>query len=97
MKKKRVMKILKNKKKPTRTCMGCNETKEKNELLRIVKSKEGTIEVDLTGKKNGRGAYICKSEECFNKVIKSKRLSKVLEQEISQDIYESLRGVIVDK
>ena len=77
--------------------MGCNQAKEKNELLRIVKSKEGAIEVDLTGKKNGRGAYICKSEECLNKVIKSKRLSKVLEQEINQDIYESLRGVIVDK
>ncbi len=77
--------------------MGCNEAKEKKELLRIVKSKEGIIEVDLTGKKNGRGAYICKSEECLNKVIKSKRLSKVLEQEIKQDVYERLRGVIVDK
>ena len=77
--------------------MGCNEAKEKNELLRIVKSKEGVIEVDLTGKKNGRGAYICKSEECLNKVMKTKRLSKVLEQEIEQDVYERLRGVIVDK
>ena len=52
-----------NKKKPTRTCMGCNESKEKNELLRIVKSSDGEISVDLTGKKNGRGAYICKNEE----------------------------------
>lgn len=77
--------------------MGCNESKEKNELLRIVKSKEGVIEVDLTGKKNGRGAYICKNEQCLDKVIKSKRLQKVLEQEIGQDIYENLRGVIVDK
>lgn len=87
----------KNKKQPTRRCMGCNEAKEKKELLRIVKSAEGNIEVDLTGKKNGRGAYICKSEQCLDRVIKSKRLQKVLEQEISQDIYESLRGVIVDK
>lgn len=77
--------------------MGCNEAKEKNELLRIVKSQEGTVEVDLTGKKNGRGAYICKSEKCLNQVIKSKRLQKALEKEISSDIYESLRGVIVDK
>ena len=86
-----------NKKKPTRTCMGCNKTKEKQELLRIVKSKDGDIEVDLTGKKNGRGAYICKNEECLNKVIKSKRLQRVLEQEISTEIYENLRGVIVDQ
>ena len=86
-----------NKKKPTRTCMGCNEAKEKQELLRIVKSKDGTIEVDLTGKKNGRGAYICKNEQCLEKVIKSKRLQRVLEQEIGTDIYENLRGVIVDK
>lgn len=77
--------------------MGCNEAKEKKELLRIVKSKEGIIEVDLTGKKNGRGAYICKSEECLSKVIKSKRLARVLEQEISPEIYESLRGVVIDK
>lgn len=77
--------------------MGCNEAKEKRELLRIVKSAEGTIEVDLTGKKNGRGAYICKDEKCLEKVIKSKRLQKVLEQEIEPDVYERLRGVIVDK
>lgn len=77
--------------------MGCNEAKEKQELLRIVKSKDGTIEVDLTGKKNGRGAYICKNEQCLDKVIKSKRLQRVFEQEIGTDIYENLRGVIVDK
>lgn len=71
--------------------------KEKQELLRIVKSKEGTIEIDLTGKKNGRGAYICKSEECLNKVIKSKRLERVFEKEISSELYESIRGIIIDK
>lgn len=88
---------MKNKKKPTRTCMACNTQKEKQELLRIVKSKEGVVEVDLTGKKNGRGAYICKSEECLDKVIKSKRLQRVLETEISDELYESIRGVIIDK
>lgn len=77
--------------------MGCNEAKEKQELLRIVKSKDGTIEVDLTGKKNGRGAYICKNEQCLDKVMKSKRLQRVFEQEIETEIYENLRGVIVDK
>lgn len=86
-----------NKKKPARTCMGCNETKEKNELFRIVKTKEGIIEIDLTGKKEGRGAYICKNEKCLDKVMKSKRLARVLKQEISQEIYENLRGVMVDK
>lgn len=77
--------------------MACNEQKEKKELLRIVKSKDGIIEVDLTGKKNGRGAYICKSEECLNKLIKTKRLEKIFEKEISQELYESIRGVIIDK
>lgn len=86
-----------NKKKPERTCMGCNEQKEKNCLLRIVKSKDGVIEVDLTGKKNGRGAYICKNEECLNKVIKTKRLERVLDKEISSEIYENIRGVIIGK
>ena len=57
------------KKKPERTCMACNEQKEKQELLRIVRSKDGIIEVDLTGKKSGRGAYICKNLECLEKII----------------------------
>lgn len=86
-----------NKKKPARTCMACNEQKEKHELIRIVKSKDGVIEVDLTGKKSGRGAYICKNEACLDKIIKSKRLERVFEQEINQEIYESLRGVIIGK
>ena len=85
------------KKKPLRTCMGCNNPKEKNELLRIVKSKDGEIFVDLTGKKSGRGAYICKDEECLKKVQKSKRLDKVFEIAVPEEIYENIRGVIVDK
>ena len=85
------------KKKPERTCMACNEQKEKQELLRIVKSKDGIIEVDLTGKKNGRGAYICRKEECLEKIIKSKRLERVFEKEISTELYESIRGVISGK
>ena len=86
-----------NKKKPARRCMGCNESKEKQELIRIVKSSDGIIEVDLTGKKNGRGAYICKNEECLNKVMKSKRLQRVFSHEIDSEIYEKLRGVMIDK
>ncbi len=83
------------KKKPERTCIVCRTQREKKDLLRIVKSKEGIIEVDLTGKKNGRGAYICKNEECLNKLIKTKRLEKVFEKEISENLYESIRGIII--
>lgn len=88
---------MQSKKKPTRTCMACSEKKEKQELLRIVRTVEGNIEPDLTGKKNGRGAYICKSEDCLNKVIKTKKLERILEREISPEIYESIRGVIIGK
>ena len=86
-----------NKKKPARTCISCGNQKEKKELLRIVRTPEGNIEADLTGKKNGRGAYICKSEECLNKAIKVKKLEKVFEREISPELYESIRGVIIGK
>ena len=85
------------KKNPQRTCMGCNQKKDKQELIRIVKNKENEISIDKTGKKEGRGAYICDNIECLEKVIKSKRLEKILETEISQEIYENLRGVILDK
>ena len=85
------------KKKPARRCIACSQQKEKQELLRVVRTPEGNIEIDLTGKKNGRGAYICKSEDCLKKVIKSKKLERTFEKEISQDFYEMLRGVIVDK
>ncbi len=86
-----------NKKQPARTCMACNEQKDKKDLLRIVRSKDGIIEVDLTGKKNGRGAYVCKNEECLNKLIKSKRLDRLFGQEVPNEIYENIRGVISDK
>lgn len=85
------------KKQPARRCIACNEQKDKKELLRIVRTPEGNIEIDLTGKKNGRGAYICKSEDCLKKVIKSKKLERSFEKEISLELYETIRGVIVDK
>ena len=80
---------------PLRRCMACNEQKEKKDLIRIVRSKEGVLDIDLTGKKNGRGEYICKREDCLNKVIKTKRLERVLETKIDEDFYESIRGVII--
>lgn len=85
------------KKMPQRTCMGCNEKKDKKDLIRIVKNKNGEISIDKTGKQEGRGAYICNKVECLDKVIKSKRLEKVLETKISSEIYEDLRGVILGK
>lgn len=85
------------KKIPQRTCMGCNEKKDKNKLIRIVKNKENEITIDRTGKKEGRGAYICDDEKCLEKLIKSRRLERVFEMTISQEIYESLRGVILDR
>lgn len=85
------------KKIPLRTCMGCNEKKPKKEFVRIVKNKEGEIFIDRTGKADGRGAYICDSVECLEKLIKSKRLEKVFESKISDEVYSNLRGVIIDK
>lgn len=85
------------KKLPQRTCMGCNSKKDKNELIRIVKNSENEIFVDISGKQNGRGAYICNNYNCLEKLIKSKRLEKVFEMKISDEIYEKLRGVIFDK
>lgn len=85
------------KKMPQRTCMGCNEKKDKKYLIRIVKNKENQIAIDRTGKMEGRGAYICDKAECLEKVIKSKRLERVLEHKIDDEIYNNLRGVIIDK
>lgn len=79
---------------PQRTCMGCNSKKYKKDLIRIVKNKNGEIKIDLTGKMDGRGTYICKDKECLNKVIKTKRLSRIFETEIQDDIYEELKKII---
>lgn len=85
------------KKMPLRTCMGCNTKKPKKELIRIVKDKQNNISIDKTGKQDGRGAYICDDVKCLEKVIKTKRLERVLEVQISEEIYENLRGVVGDK
>ena len=82
------------KKIPQRTCMGCNEKKNKNELIRIVKNKENQITIDKTGKQDGRGTYICNNIECLEKAIKTKRIERTFEMKISEDIYENLRKMI---
>lgn len=87
---------MKTKKIPQRMCTGCMEMKPKKELIRIVRSKEGEISVDLVGKKPGRGAYICKSIECLEKAVKTKRLEKNLEVKINDEIYNRLREEIAN-
>lgn len=82
------------KKIPQRTCVGCREKKDKKELIRIVKNKEGNLAVDKTGKMQGRGAYLCDNLTCLEKAMKSKALERVLEIQIPQEIYENLRGVM---
>ena len=82
---------------PQRTCMGCNVKKNQKDLIRIVKNKDNEILVDKTGKMQGRGAYLCNNVECLNKVIKTKRLERIFEVHIENEIYESLRGVMIDK
>ena len=76
---------------PLRKCIGCNEMKDKRVLVRIVRNKEGEISVDLTGKKPGRGAYICNSAECLEKAQKAKRLERAFSAKIEPDIYDTLR------
>ena len=85
---------MKVKKIPMRTCVVTNERFPKQELLRIVKTTEGEVKADLTGKLNGHGAYIKKDEEVLNKAIKTKALSRHLETEISDDVYEEIRKII---
>lgn len=79
-----------NKKIPMRKCVGCQEMKEKKSLIRVVKTAEGDIILDDTGKKNGRGAYICKSLECFKKAKKTKSLERSLGVSVSEQVYEEL-------
>ena len=70
---------------PQRTCMGCNEKKDKKDLIRIVKTDKNEINIDKTGKQEGRGAYICNNEQCLEKVIKTKRLERSLDIKISEE------------
>ena len=85
------------KKKPLRRCIACNNQKEKQELLRIIRNPQKELEIDLTGKKNGRGAYICKNEECLNLAKKTKRLERALEVNVKEEFYEEIRGVLSGK
>lgn len=87
---------MKKRKVPIRKCLACGEGKPKKELIRVVKTTEGEVKVDLTGKTNGRGAYICPNLECLELAIKSKKISRSLEVEITDTVFEELRNVVRD-
>lgn len=78
-------------------CTGCMEMKSKKELIRLVRNKEGEVSLDLTGKKPGRGAYLCRNMLCFEKSFKTKRLERNLETKISEEIYNKLKEEIFNE
>ena len=76
---------------PLRKCLGCDEMLGKKGLLRVVRTKDGEVAIDLTGKVSGRGAYICRDRECFEKAVKKKSLERALKCEIPPETYDKLR------
>ncbi|MCR5353643.1 MAG: YlxR family protein [Clostridiales bacterium] len=81
----------KKKKIPERKCVGCGEVKPKKKLVRIVRTPEGGLQLDESGKLSGRGAYICPKKECFEKALKAKRIEKSLETTLSQELCDMIR------
>lgn len=82
------------KKVPMRKCIGCQEMKNKKKMMRVLKTPEGEIVIDLTGRKNGRGAYLCFSKECLEKSMKNKGLERSLKTTIPASVYENLKEEI---
>lgn len=82
------------KKIPQRMCTGCGEMKPKKELVRVVKPKDGDIDIDLTGRANGRGAYICKSLSCFQAARKARRFEKAFSCKIPDDVYARMEEAL---
>jgi predicted RNA-binding protein YlxR (DUF448 family) len=81
---------MKAKKVPLRMCTGCGEMFDKRQLVRVVKSPEGEVSLDLTGKKSGRGAYVCKNLECLKKAKKRKAFERAFSMQISDDVYADM-------
>lgn len=82
---------------PQRKCIGCNEMKDKKQLIRIVRNNEGCMNVDPVGKMPGRGAYICKCVQCFDAAVKAKRLEKAFKTKIPDEIYTALRSQLIEE
>ena len=78
------------KKLPRRQCIGCGEMKSKKEMIRVLKTSEDEIVLDATGRKNGRGAYLCPSMDCFKKAVKNKGLERSFKTAIPKEVYETL-------
>jgi predicted RNA-binding protein YlxR (DUF448 family) len=78
------------KKIPLRQCIGCGEMKNKKEMIRVLRTTEESIVIDATGRKNGRGAYLCPSMDCYRKAVKNKGLERSLKMAIPKDVYETL-------
>ena len=83
---------MKPKKIPMRMCVGCREMKEKKSLIRVVRSPEGEVSLDPTGKKSGRGAYVCRDPECLKRAIKQKQLERQLDTALSPEVAEALKA-----
>lgn len=79
---------MQTKKFPMRICTGCGEQKQKRELVRVVKNKDGEVSLDLTGKKPGRGAYVCRNPECLKKARKNRRIERSFQMKIPDEIYD---------
>lgn len=79
------------KKIPMRKCVGCGEMKPKKEMIRVLRTMEGDFVLDATGKKNGRGAYLCRSQECLERAVKTKGLERSFKQAIPEEVYERLK------
>ena len=79
------------KKTPQRKCIGCAERRDKGDLMRIVRTPDGEIRFDTTGRAAGRGAYICKNLECFEKCVKKRVFDRVFQEKLSDEVYESLK------
>ena len=90
------MENTKVKKIPLRKCLGCMESFPKKELVRVVRTPEGDVCIDLTGKKSGRGAYVCRDKACLKKAIKAKRIQSNLEVQISDELIEALSKELED-
>ncbi len=84
------------KKTPLRKCIGCGEIIPKKEMLRIVRTADSEIKLDLTGRENGRGAYIHFNKECFDKAVKSKGLERSFKMSINSDVYDRLKKELMD-
>ncbi len=80
-----------NRKIPMRQCIGCRQMKNKKELMRVLRTSEGEIKLDLTGKQNGRGAYLCYDSMCLQKAMKNKALERSLHMPVSEEVYASLK------